>query len=223
MTMYKKTIILSILTAIILLVSLPTIAGAWTTYHLNTVQIGDYLWKNYDFTTTSYGASSTKVDWPISVIFWGEDDEVVTVDGAKNLLWDCSTAGILHAYYSDDGSNWHWDDDKGRKSACNDDDAWHCRVYADTGEDQCTHYLWDYYVVGTSHRDYKDYPAYEYHGDTNDASDAVTAKAAETVGAGNIDDYFVYLCNYEIWRREGASEPYHVWDNDGWAEGINMD
>jgi len=214
--MYKKKIISVVVMAILLLIALPTAASAWTADNFDTIEIGDYTWCNYDFNSES--AVYTNTDWPISVIFWGEGAEV---DAAHALLW-AWTGWSQHAYYND-GGGWEWDSDGGRKSALGDGDAWHCRIYAETNGDRCTHDTWDYYVVGSSHRDYKDFPSYEYFGDTDDANAQVLMKADDTVGAENVDDDFLFTDNYEDWRKEGASEPYHVWDFDGWAEGVYME
>ncbi len=215
--MYKKKIILVVVTAILLLIALPTAAGAWTADNFDTIEIGDYTWYNYDFNSQS--AVYTNTDWPISVIFWGEGAEV---DDAHALLWFWGIASTQDARYYD-GSNWEWDSDAGRKSALGDSDAWHCRIYAETSGDRCTHDDWDYYVVGSSHRDYLNYPSYEYYGDTDDANAQVLMKADDTVGEENVDDDFLFTDNYEDWRKEGSSEPYHVWDFDGWAEGVHME
>lgn len=215
--MIKKSIItaLTMVILLIIIVAVPVLAGDWTASNHDIIEIGDYQWYNYDFQDQSSYAYDN-VDWPISVIFYGPGAEV---DDAKDLLWFYDIADWQDARYKEDGGSWEWDLDMGRKSALGDSDAWHCRVYAETSGDRCTHDTWDYYVVGSTHRDYLDYPSYEYYGDTESANVALCIEVGWDIIEADLFD----TDNYESWRKEGDEEPYHLWNFSGEAEGIYME
>lgn len=214
--MKKIVLILVLLTVVITATMVPIAAYSWTATNYSLITIGDYHWYNYDFDGTP--ASSTTTDWPIAVIFYGPSS---TVDNAKNTLWSY-IGWALNAVGQRPNGTWFVDTDSGKKSASNDGDAYHARVYADTTGDRCTKTGWPYYVIATAHHDYKDYPAYEYFGDTNYAAANVVSKAGMTVGYNNCHSNFFNTMNAESWRREGTSEPYHVWDWNGVSYGIYL-
>jgi len=184
------------------------------------IEIGDYSWRNYDFESKS--AVYTNTDWPISVIFYGPGADV---EAAKDLLWGW-TGWLMYGRLWN-GSSWKWDSDAGRKSYPGDGDAWHCRIYADPSGNRCTHDTWEYYVVGSTHRDYENFFFYEYFGDTNDANAAVLDKCEQSIDPSYTTENFFFMNNVEDWRMEeeypGAGEPYHIWDFDGYAEGVYIE
>jgi hypothetical protein len=216
--MNKKILATLSITVLLLIFVLPSVAYAWTAANLNLRHVGDYFWYNYDFESES--ASSTNVDWPMSVIFFADNDDV-DVDSAKSLLWSHSGSAMHAKYYNVEGGFYDWDDDEGAKSAISDLNAWHARIYADTDTGQCTHDGWGYYVIASTHRDYLFALEYGY---TNDANDHVCDKAADTLGNDAITDDFYNMYNYEEYREElgWGPLPDHIWDFDGWAEGIDM-
>lgn len=216
--MNKKILVTLSIAVLSLIFILPSVAYAWTATNLNLRHVGDYFWSNYDFESKS--ASSTNVDWPLSVIFFADNDDV-DVDSAKSLLWDDGTED-MHARYDYGGfGNYEWDSDAGVKTDPYDLNGWHARIYADKDTGQCTHDGWGYYVIASTHHDHL--WALEY-GYTNDANDHVCDKAADTLGGGAITDDFYNMYNYEQYREElgWGPLPDHIWDFDGWAEGIDM-
>jgi len=62
----------------------------------------------------------------------------------------------------------------------------------------------------------------EYFGVTNSANQATVGKIVESLGWDVITWDFLYMYNYEDYRLEGT-EPYHLWDFDGYAEGVYME
>jgi len=176
--MKKRVLTVLSITLIIAVTIFPSVAFAATASNFNLRSMGNYYWYNYDFNSQS--ATYDNVDWPMSLIFWG-DDYQINVSTAKLCLWNYSNASTMYAKYYDSGEGiYEWDSDEGRKSnMLLDLNDWHARLYADIDTGQCTNPSWGYYVIASSHRDYL--LSLEY-GHTNDANVEVCNQAATVVG-----------------------------------------
>jgi len=188
--------------------------ATYGSYYGVSLTLGDYTWTKYDH--PSQTASYDNVDWPATIMFWGDG---ASVSEAGNLLWSHSGETMYIRYYY--SPNFYWDNDAGKKSDSLDLNGWHARLYAASGY-RTPHPSWDYYVIGTTHRDWLSRFPIAAYGWSQDAADATREKAAETVGENNVTDRFSYFYNSEQYRWEGTV-PGHVWEHDGWAQGVYME
>jgi hypothetical protein len=197
----------------------------------------------YDFTKITppqEAAPSYKtVDWPVSLIFWGNaDKDRVNPPKYKKTIHGKRTGDPMYGLV-DDGfdTGWHWDQDNGSKKNTCRWQATHYRVYGDPFSDSDVMYnrRWQYYLIGTTHYDY-----YECH-KTIGPSSGLTEEAEHDVArarlAGEPTAHLVtpprpgyphgrtgfdtlWLGNYEPLRVTGSGK---LWHNDGKATMIKID
>ncbi len=118
---------------------------------------------NYDHRSKS--SSANNIDWPLHLIFRNNAtvNKVKGTDGSHSLDNNVFKAlgGAKYLQLSEDGTNFEWDSDKGRKKFnCKplvDYNKWteHYRVYADSDDRMWTPQH-GYYVLATAHFDYDD-------------------------------------------------------------------
>lgn len=213
-----KTVGVALLVVLLLTSVFASIANTWSTQNL-LWGYGDYYWfRNYDF--TSENDSSTNVDWPVSMVFWGPD---ANVNMAKFVLgWPYTNGSHMKFHYYDVLNGYDdFDEDGGVKTDPTDMNGWHARIYGKPGWD----YFYDdsvgFYVLATTHKDW--YSNDQRYGYTSDAAYAGLVYASLTVGTENVENHFSYLYNYESYRVQSSFWENHVWEHDGWARGVYID
>lgn len=189
-------------------------ACAWTTSKLRVVNVGgDYIY-NYDFESKS--TSSSKVDWPVTMMFTGN----ANINKVKNL-YSAWTSGSSMYMRLNDGAGWVWDSDGGKKSwgaSC----SCHIRLYADS-DDRLYNLTWGYFVIGTSHYDIREIFPDRRFGWSEDAAGELTRYIEGNSGVSFIQRNSINMYNYEAYRVEyEGSTPRHYWQNNGYATRVQL-
>jgi hypothetical protein len=122
---------------------------------------------NYDYLSQSRSAGN--VDWPVSLIFINN----ATVSKAKAPLSGVMphTGSLKYAWVR--GS---WDQDRGIKQyegKCDSTTNYHMRVYAPSNTDRMYNTYRGYFVVATTHMDYREGCAGQWFGESEAAEDFV--------------------------------------------------
>lgn len=193
---------------------LPPTASAWTTSRLAVVNVGgDYIY-NYDFESPS--ASSSNVDWPVTMMFTGN----ANINKVKNIYWGTALGANMYGRVND-GAGWVWDNDRGTKSlgaysTC------HMRLYADS-DDRLYNLTWGYFVIGTSHYDIREIFPDRRFGWSEDAATELSNLAEDHWSVWFVEWNSINMYNYEPgrWEYEGGS-PRHYWQNNGYATQVQL-
>ena len=216
--MFKKTAITFAIVGMLIVTFaclLPSTASAWTTSHLSVVNVGGDLIYNYDFETTS--ASSSNVDWPVTMMFTGNAD----INKVKNLYWGQTALGFNMYGRLSDGAGWVWDNDRGTKSLgsyC----TCHMRLYADS-DDRMYNLTWGYFVIGTSHYDYREAFTDQFFGYSEYAATELSNHAVGHSGVWFVEWNSINMYNYEPGRWEySGGTPRHYWQNDGYTTQVQL-
>lgn len=194
-----------------LLITITALPGmAASTGNLTTLYIREDYFRNYDFLSDT--ASSTNVDWPVTMVFYNNAD----VNKVKNIFFGSTLLAELMYENLNDGAGWVWDTDRGTRG----DSSWysdrwlHMRVYADS-DDRMYNLDWGYYVLGTTHYDHKSVP-HQWSGYSETAEEEFASKARNK-------GYTVF----EDWSNFYNNEPYrnennHIWSNNEYATAVNV-
>jgi hypothetical protein len=191
-----------------IIVALPLASRGATTSNLTLLMVAEDSFYNYDFTSKT--VSSSNVDWPVSLVFYGNAD----VNKVKNIYWGVTIlANTMYAYLND-GQGFVWDEDRGTKgvvwSDCTNSYVWlHMRVYAPNPPDYLYNIYYGKYVIATAH--YDQFPLESWSGYT-ECAEKHLADIAKSKGYTVYQDLF-YFYNYEPYRIEGN----HIWLNNGYA------
>ena len=105
---------------------------------------------NYDFTTSTFSSQmSSKVDWPIDLLFTNN----ATTNVVKQAYWPYS-GGAMYARMTDTGAaGWGFDSDTGTKDSRCGTRVHHMRVYANGDQDRMYNWNWGYWVMASAHID----------------------------------------------------------------------
>jgi hypothetical protein len=171
---------------------------------------GGNSWMNYDFNSQSI--SQTNVDWPITIVFYGN----ATINKVKLIFLGYPGSRKYAAY--DSGGGTQWDQDGGTKVWVtfagpdgSDSDTLHLRYYAPPGTDYFDGTSgWGHYVIASTHFDFNP-PWDTVVGYSEDAAD-MAVKIAASKGYTVYNDYF-WINNYESLRNESN----HWWQCDGYV------
>jgi hypothetical protein len=175
------------------------------TWRSITMPGGGDTFDNYDYHSRSRSASN--VDWPVNLIFWNN----ATVPKVKAPIAAAfpHTGSVQSAWVA--GS---WDDDRGRKQypgQCDSNSNYHFRVYAPSNTDRMYNVNYGYFVIGTSHNDYRENCGDGWFGES-EVAEGVVASAYSSRGF-SVSRGALGLHNYEAYAREGSA----IWYSDGWA------
>ena len=182
-----------------------------TTYNsLYWITCGGQKWLNYDFYSKS--ATTTNVDWPIMIIFYGN----ATVNKVKDIYGGLVIANSQYAKYNIGGAD-QWDSDMGTKVSVtfagpdgSDSDNLHLRIYAPSTDYFDGDGGWGHYVIASAHFDFNP-PWDSVCGYSEDAEHKALQIAA---GQGYTVYYdYTYIYNPESFRNESN----HYWQSDGYA------
>jgi hypothetical protein len=182
-----------------------------TTYNpLYWIACGGKKWINYDFRSKSI--STTNVDWPIMIIFYGN----ATVNKVKNIYGGITIASTMYAAY-DIGIGTQWDSDRGTKMTVtfggpdgSDNDTLHLRLYAPSTDYFDGDGGWGHYVIASTHFDFN--PPWDTICGYSEDAEHMAVQIAANQGYTVYYDY-TYIYNYESFRNENN----HYWQSDGYA------
>ncbi len=192
-----------------------TAQGASTSRLSKLAFYGDQFW-NYDFTIRRVRAH--KVDWPISLVFYG-NASINKVKGFLDNEYD-ETGSPMNARLND-GGRWRWDTDNGRKTTkcpgllSQPSSARHYRIYADP-DDRLYNSAWGFYVIGSTHYDIRECGRGATFGWSETSEGWVTWRWRANGGWAQND--WRYFSNPEPVRVEGN----HIWQNDGYASRLHV-
>ncbi|UNQ73808.1 hypothetical protein [Infirmifilum sp. NZ] len=198
---------------VLAIVTLAIATATWeaTTSNLTVLAIAEDMFYNYDFASQS--VSSSNVDWPVCLVFYGNAD----VNKVKGIYWGATIlANPMYAYLND-GAGWVWDPDRGTKGVVYSSYLGgyvylHMRVYAPNPPDYMSNTYWGRYVVATAH--YDQFPLESWSGYTEYAERHLASIASAKGYATFVD--WAYFYNPEPYRAEGS----HIWLNDGYATAV---
>lgn len=182
-----------------------------TTYNpLYWINAGGKEWINYDFNSKSI--STTNVDWPIMIIFYGN----ATVNKVKSIYGGLTLASTKYAAY-DIGSGTRWDSDMGTKVSVtfggpdgSDSDTLHLRIYAPSTDYFDGSGGWGHYVIASAHFDFN--PPWDTVCGYSEDAEHIALQIAAGKGYTVYYDYY-YIYNYEAFRNESN----HYWQSDGYV------
>ncbi len=203
------------LVASIALFNVPPVQAA-TTSKLTVVGIAGDAWYNYDF--NGEVASSTNVDWPTMMIFYGNAE----VDKVKNAYspWYPKRMGDVKNAAMNDVGTWFYDSDRGIKKTDCPPTGWfeHMRVYAPGGSDRMYNTNYGYWIMGTTHFDYNDGCSGAIHGYSETAESWFAQNARNIWGSGRVFEDWGWMFNGEPRRPEGN----HIWESNGYSSYVNV-
>lgn len=187
---------------------------AASTSNLTTLSIDGDSFYNYDFDSES--ASSSNVDWPITMVHYDNAE----VDDVKDIYFGSTIfANTKYARMNDGG--WDWDSDKGTKSGqvysdeLDDYVYVHQRIYAPNPPDYMSNSPWGNYVISTTHFD--EYPTESWSGYSEYAEDFFALSAS---GSYTVYEDWSDFSNDESYREEDSGS--HIWFNDGDATAVEV-
>jgi hypothetical protein len=200
---------------LIMMLTLPAVADAWTASGFGKVAINEDGFYNYDCESTT--AAFDNVDWPVTFIFYG-NATVAKVDTALSSrlpIW-----GVDEYMALDDGAGWQWVSNTGVKSFSLSR-AIHLRLYAPAGT-YFTNKNWGKYVIATCHLDINELSSSPTSGYSEDAATEIAQMCRSIWGKKNVAANSFALGNPEPLRTEERTKTngdieHHVWQSDGFA------
>lgn len=190
-----------------------------TTGELLKLSFGSDTFYNFDFTGTT--ASSTRVDFPMTVIFRQNS----SVNRAKSRMetwsnrFDGSSSDSMHAQLRDgDKAPFHWDSDRGKKSPtcpASGQSSPHYRVYGIGSQERLYNTSWGYWNPASTHRDYNECPPIrKRHSNSEEVEDLVAAEVDENTTVSRDRTNF--------FNREYRKEGNHTIDSNGYATHVSI-
>jgi hypothetical protein len=203
---------MSLALALLLLLLFASAAGAWTAAKLQPVASAEDQFYNYDFTSKS--VSGTGVDWPVTIIFYGNASVSKVKSAFQSRGWNNPFVSTMYEYVND-GSGFSFVGDGGVKTFAMK--SAHMRLYAPGG--RMYNSVWGYYVVATTHYDNAELssPPTQWFGMSEDAATAAVQTAVKAWGSKNVTLNSVALGNAQYGEEKGASGERHIWQCDGMA------
>jgi hypothetical protein len=198
--------------AVLLLLATAGIAGAWTAANLQPVATAEDQFYNYDFTAKA--VSSTGVDWPVTIIFYGNASVSKVKSAFQSRGWSNPFVTTMYGY-ANDGAGFAWASDGGVKTFAAKSS--HMRLYAPGG--RMYNSAWGYYVVATTHFDNAELssPPTQWFGMSEDAATAAVQTAIKAWGATSVTLNSVALGNAQYGEVKNAKGERHIWQCDGMA------
>jgi hypothetical protein len=208
---------LSLTLAMLALLAVASVAGAWTAAGLRAVASGEDQFYNYDFTSKT--VSATGVDWPVTIIFTGNASVSKVKSAYRSRGWGNPFANSMYGY-ADDGSGFVFSTDGGVKTFATKSP--HMRLYAPGG--RLHNSTWGYYVIATTHYDNAELssPPTQWYGMSEDAAAAAVQTAIKAWGTKSVTLNTVPLGNTQYGEVVGASGERHIWQCDGMATLIRV-
>ena len=198
--------------AVLLLLATAGMAGAWTAANLQPVTSAEDQFYNYDFTSRSVSVSG--VDWPVTIVFYGNATVSKVKSAFQSRGWSNPFVNTMYGY-ANDGSGFVWAADGGVKTFATK--SAHMRLYAPGGK--LTNSIWGTYVVATTHFDNAELagPPTQWFGMSEDAATAAVQTAIKAWGSKNVTLNSLALGNAQYGEVVGARGERHIWQCDGMA------
>ena len=135
----------------------PVLAGTTSSWALIAAREDRF----YNWDNRSQTASGNNVDRPVTMIFRIGSNH--TKDSVKNAIGGSSfLTSNMYFRGSDDGINYFWDSDNGRKHGSCGDWYHHIRLYAHPSNKYLYNQEWGRYVLGATHIDKNECTSPEY-------------------------------------------------------------
>ena len=203
--------------AVLLLLATAGIAGAWTAANLQPVSFAEDQFYNHDFTAKT--VSATGVDWPVTIIFYGNASVSKIKSAFKTRGWSNPFVSTMYGY-ENDGSGFVFAADGGVKTFATKSP--HMRLYAPGG--RMYNSTWGYYVIATTHYDYAELasPPTQWFGMSEDAATAATQTAIKAWGSTSVTLNSIPVGNSQYGEETGANGQRHIWQCDGMATLIRV-
>jgi hypothetical protein len=208
---------ISLTLAIVALLAVASIAGAWTAASLQPVTSAEDQFYNYDFTSRT--VSATGVDWPVTIIFTGNASVSKIKSAYRSRGWGNPFVTTMYGY-ENDGSGFVFAGDGGVKTFATTSP--HMRLYAPGG--RLYNSTWGYYVIATTHFDNAELsrPPTQWFGMSEDAATAAVQTAVKAWGSKSVTLNAVPLNNAQYGEAVGGSGERHIWQCDGLATLIRV-
>jgi hypothetical protein len=209
----------SILLALVVVVLLATTgtAFAWTAANLQPVNSAEDAFYNYDFTGRTVSADG--VDWPVTIIFYGNASVSKVKSAFRSRGWGNPFVSTMYGY-ANDGAGFLFAGDGGVKTFATKSP--HMRLYAPGG--RMSNSALGSYVVATTHYDNAELskPPTQWFGMSEDAAAAAVQTAVKAWGAGCVTVNSFALGNAQYGEVKGANGERHIWQCDGMATLIKV-
>ncbi len=208
---------ISVTLAMVALLAVAGVAGAWTAADLRPVTSVEDQFYNYDF--TSRVVSATGVDWPVTIIFTGNASVSKIKSAYRSRGWGNPFVNTMYGY-ENDGSGFVFAADGGVKTFATKSP--HMRLYAPGG--RLYNSTWGYYVVATTHYVNAELsrPPTQWFGLSEDAATAAVQTAIKAWGSKSVTLNTVPLGNTQYGEAVGANGERHIWQCDGMATLIRV-
>ena len=192
---------IGVLLVLVLLLLLATtgVAYAWTAASLGPVTSGEDTFYNYDFTGRTL--SPDGVDWPVTIIFYGNASVSKIKSAFKTRGWSNPFVNTMYGY-ANDGAGFAFTGDGGVKTFATKSP--HMRLYAPGG--RMTNSTLGYYVLATTHYDNAELsrPPTQWFGMSEDAATAAVQTAVKAWGSGCVTLNAMALGNAQSGEVRGA-------------------
>ena len=198
--------------ALLLLLLTAGAASAWTAANLQPVTSAEDQFYNYDFTART--VSATGVDWPVTIVFYGNASVSKVKKAFQSRGWSNPFVSTMYEY-ADDGSGFSFVGDGGVKTFATKSP--HMRLYAPGGK--LYNGVWGSYVIATTHFDNAELkaPPAQWFGLSEDAATAAVQTAIKAWGSNNVTLNALPLGNAQSGEETGANGERHIWQCDGMA------
>jgi hypothetical protein len=202
-------------------------ANAGSTSNLRVVRIGNAdMFYNYDFLPKDDslqpepdGTNPRRVDWPMNLLFWHYANTFKIADRFADKY---DAHGTEMYGRINDGDGWNWKADIGIKETfCPQRGSTHFRRYTNKRHASSYDRRWGFYVLATSHVDFRECAEGKWAGKSEQAEAEVAQDAREYWGAPAVHEDALNWENRERYRREGAQRN-HIWQNSGYASTIKV-
>ena len=208
---------ISLTLAVLLLLLTCGSALAWTAANLSAASSGEDQFYTYDFTGRTL--SATGVDWPVTMIFYGNASVAKVKSAFQSRGWNNPFVSTMYGYLND-GTAFAWASDGGVKTFASK--SAHLRLYAPGG--RMYNSVWGYYVVATTHFDNAELasPPAQWFGMSEEAAAAAVQTAVKAWGSKNVTMNSIPLGNAQYGEEKAANGERHIWQCDGLATMIRV-
>ena len=192
-------------------------AYAWTAANLQPVSSAEDTFYNYDFTGRTVSASG--VDWPVTIIFYGNASVSKVKSAFKSRGWGNPFVNTMYGY-ANDGAGFAFAGDGGVKTFATKSP--HMRLYAPGG--RMSNSVLGYYVLATTHYDNAELsrPPTQWFGMSEDAATVAVQTAVKAWGQGCVTLNTFALGNAQSGEVKGPTGERHIWQCDGNATLIKV-
>lgn len=202
---------------VVVLLATTGAAYAWTAANLQPVGSAEDAFYNYDFTGKTVSVDG--VDWPVTIIFYGNASVSKIKSAFRTRGWSNPFVTTMYGY-ANDGAGFLFAGDGGVKTFATKSP--HMRLYAPGG--RMSNSALGYYVVATTHYDNAELsrPPTQWFGMSEDAATAAVQTAVKAWGTGCVTLNAFALGNAQSGEVKSATGERHIWQCDGMATLIKV-